>query len=413
MRNFVFLLSLLFVSSDLFACTYAQVAKPVVGEPNVFLDCNVCDFNYIRTHVRFVNYVRNRDEAQVQVLVTTMPTGSGGTQFTLIFLGRESFTGMDDTLRYESRPSQSWDKTRQGVANTLSLGLVRYADQTPIGKYLSVNVSKAGASTVVRDRWDHWVFSVSANGYLNGQSLTSQNSWSGRVSASRTTAQSKFLFTAGTGYSESHYIASSQDVIAISRNQDLQAMGALSLGGHWSAGGIVSSSSSTYNNEKAAISLSPEIEYDIFPYSQSTMRQLRFRYELGYDYYRYYAQTIFNKFSDHLTSQGLSVILNLTQPWGSINASLNGANYFYNFAKNHLQFYTQLSLSLSQGLSLNLSGAVSMIHDQLSLPQSGATTDQILLQQTELATQYSYWTAFGVSYTFGSIYNDVVNPRLW
>ncbi|MCL5020261.1 MAG: hypothetical protein M1339_01060 [Bacteroidetes bacterium] len=413
MRNSIFLFLLFFIASDLFACTDAQVAKPVIGQPNVFLDCNVCDFNYIRTHVKFVNYVRNRDEAQVQVLVTTMPTGSGGTQYTLVFLGRRSFTGMDDTLHYVSKPLQSWDKTREGMANTLSLGLVRYADQTPIGKYLSVSVSKADSDTIVKDRWNHWVFSVSANGYLNGQSLTSQNSWSGNVSASRTTSQSKFLFSAGTGYSESSYIASGQDVIAISRNHNLRAMGALSMGDHWSAGGIVSSTSSTYNNEKTAISLSPEVEYDIFPYSQSTMRQLRFRYELSYDYYKYYTETIFSKFSDHLTSQGLSVILNLTQPWGSINASLNGANYFYNFTKNHLQFYTQLSLSLSQGLSLNLSGAVSMIHDQLSLPQSAATTDQILLQQTELATQYSYWTAFGVSYTFGSIYNDVVNPRLW
>ena len=276
MRKFIFLILLFSVSSDLFACTYAQVAKPVVGEPNVFLDCNVCDFNYIRTHVRFVNYVRSREEAQVQVLVTTMPTGSGGTQYTLIFLGRRSFTGMDDTLHYISKPLQSWDRIREGMANTLSLGLVRYADQTTIGKYLSVSVSKADSNSVVTDPWNHWVFSVAANGYLNGQALTDQNSWSGNISASRTTARSKFLFSAGTGYSESSYIANSQDVIAISRNQNLQAMGALSLGGHWSAGGIISSSSSTYNNEKAAISLSPEIEYDIFPYSQSTMRQLRF-----------------------------------------------------------------------------------------------------------------------------------------
>ena len=413
MRKFIFLFLIFSFSSDLFACTDAQVAKPLVGEPNVFLDCNVCDFNYIRTHVKFVNYVRNRDEAQVQVLITTMPTGSGGRQFTLIFLGRDRFKGLDDTLKYVSTPSQSWDETRKGVSNTLSLGLVRYAEQTAVGKYLSVRVSKIVPQAVTKDRWNYWVFRLAANGYLNGQSLTSQNSWSGNVTASRTTAQSKVLFSVGTGYSESHYIANNQDVVAISRNQNLQAMGALSIGGHWSAGGIISSFSSTYNNEKEAVSLSPEIEYDLFPYSQSTLRQLRFRYQLGYDYYRYYAETIFNKYSDHLTSQGLSVILNLTQPWGSINASLNGANYFYNFAKNHLQFYTQLSLSLSQGLSVNLSGAVSMIHDQLSLPQSGATTDQILLQQTELATQYSYWTAFGVSYTFGSIYNNVVNPRLW
>lgn len=413
MRKVLLTVVLFLISSDAFAFSNGHVAKPNIGEPNVFLDCSNCDFNYIRTHVNFVNYVRSRDEAQVQVLITTLPTGSGGRQFTLIFLGRSDFKGQNDTLIYVSGPSQSWDQTRKGVANTLGLGLVQYATQMPVGKYLSVKVSKISGPTTSKDYWDHWVFRVAANGYLNGQSLTSKNAWSGNVSASRTTAASKVLFSAGMGYSESHYITNDQSVVAISRNDNVKGMGALSIDGHLSAGGIAQAYSSTYNNEKFGFALSPEIEYDIFPYSESTMRQLRFRYQLNYNYYKYYVETIFNKYSQNLTSQGLSVILNLTQPWGSINASLHGANYFYDFAKNHLQLYTQVSLSLSQGLSLNLSGAVSMIHDQLSLPQSAATTDQILLQQTELATQYSYWTAFGVSYTFGSIYNNVVNPRLW
>ncbi len=413
MQKHLAYLIILLITYPAFARADSNAVTAGPAEPNVFLDCNSCDFNYIRTHVRFVNYVRNRNEAQVQVLVTTMPTGSGGRQFTLVFLGRKRFKGVDDTLIYVSRPLESWDKTRKGVSRTLSLGLVRYADQTQVAKYLSINVSKADSAKPAKDWWHHWVFSLAANGYLNGQALTSQDSWSGNITASRTTAASKYLFSVGTGYRESHYITNDQTVVAVSRRQDVQAMGALSLDGHWSAGGILRASSSTYNNEKAALSLSPEIEYDIFPYSQSTMRQLRFRYKLNYDYSQYYAETIFNKYQNRLTGEGLSIILNLTQPWGSINASLKGANYFYDFSKNHVRFYTQFSLSLSRGLSVNLSGAVSMIHDQLSLPQSSATTDQILLQQTELATQYSYWTAFGVRYTFGSIYNDIVNPRIW
>jgi hypothetical protein len=413
MHRFLPLLLLSLIFSNAFARMSDDVSGSSTGEPNVFVDCRICDFNYMRTHVRFVNYVRNRDEAQVQVLITALPTGSGGRQYTLIFLGRLNFAGLNDTLSYVSSPSESGDNIRRGVSNTLAIGLVRYASQMPIAKYLSIGVSKSDSPAVVKDKWNYWVFTIGASGYLNGQSLTSQNSWAGRVSISRTTPQSKFLITTGAGYSESNYITNDQNVMAISRRQDLKGMGAFSLDGHWSAGGILSAYSSTYDNKKADISLSPEVEYDIFPYSESTMRQLRFRYNVGYDYSSYYAETIFNKFSDNLTSEGVSVILNLTQPWGSVNASLNGANYFYDFTKNHVQLYTQVSLSLSQGLSLNLSGAISVIHDQLSLPQTGATTDQILLQQTELATQYSYWTAFGVSYTFGSIYNNVVNPRLW
>ncbi len=413
MRKFLPLLLLCFIIPQPSAQADNDIVNSNATGPNVFIDCHICDFNYIRTHVRFVNYVRNRDEAQVQVLITAMPTGSGGRQYTLIFLGLKNFQGMNDTLTYVSTPSESWDMIRTGVSNTLGLGLVRYADQTPVAKYLSIGVSKPDSSDALKDKWNYWVFTLGVNGHLSGQSLTSQNSWAGRLSAGRTTADSKFLVSAGMGYSESHYVTNDQDVIAISRRDDLKGMGALSLDGHWSAGGIFSAYSSTYDNKMADVSLSPEIEYDIFPYSQSTMRQLRLRYQLGYDHTRYYAETIFGKYSDDLASEGLSVILNLTQPWGSINASLHGANYFYDLSKNHVQLYTQVSLSLSQGLSLNLSGAVSMIHDQLSLPQTEATTDQILLQQTELATQYSYWTSFGVSYTFGSIYNNIVNPRLW
>ena len=51
------------------------------------------------------------------------------------------------------------------------------------------------------------------------------------------------------------------------------------------------------------------------------------------------------------------------------------------------------------------------MRDQLSLPRSSATDQEILLQRRELATEYQYSLSVGVSYTFGSIYNNVVNPR--
>src|SRR6266550_6244723 len=56
----------------------------------VFLDCpdSFCDFDYYRTEITFVNWVRDRQFAQMHVLVTAQQTG-GGQEYTLAFIGLE------------------------------------------------------------------------------------------------------------------------------------------------------------------------------------------------------------------------------------------------------------------------------------------------------------------------------------
>jgi hypothetical protein len=39
------------------------------------------------------------------------------------------------------------------------------------------------------------------------------------------------------------------------------------------------------------------------------------------------------------------------------------------------------------------------------------TPEDILLQIRQLETQYDYYTSVGISYKFGSIYSNIVNPR--
>lgn len=79
---------------------------------------------------------------------------------------------------------------------------------------------------------------------------------------------------------------------------------------------------------------------------------------------------------------------------------------------NQLVFSNDISVRLFKGLALNVEGDVKMIRDQLSIPKRGASPEEILLHQRELATSYWYSISVGLSYTIGSIYNDVVNPRL-
>jgi hypothetical protein len=51
------------------------------------------------------------------------------------------------------------------------------------------------------------------------------------------------------------------------------------------------------------------------------------------------------------------------------------------------------------------------VHDQLSLPKTGATDEEILLQRKQLETSYRYFAGVSLTYSFGSIFNNIVNPR--
>src|SRR6267378_5373049 len=112
------------------SATAQQPAPPDSAKPavklRVFLDCGFCDFDFMRTEIAFVDYVRDRQDAQIHILVTNQQTGGGGTEFTLHFIGQKELTHVADTLKYVSPPSASQDDLRRGLARILKLGLVRY-----------------------------------------------------------------------------------------------------------------------------------------------------------------------------------------------------------------------------------------------------------------------------------------------
>jgi len=72
--------------------------------------------------ITFVNYVRDRKDAQVHVLVTTQSTGSGGTEYTLTFSGQDQFKGIDNVLKYVSNKTDTDAEIRTGLAGSLKSG---------------------------------------------------------------------------------------------------------------------------------------------------------------------------------------------------------------------------------------------------------------------------------------------------
>jgi len=116
---------------------------------------------------------------------------------------------------------------------------------------------------------------------------------------------------------------------------------------YWSYGGSAGISSSIYSNYNSLISVSPGIEYVLFPYSQSTRRQLRILYQIGYNKANYFDTTNFFKTKEDLYVHSLTSVYQVIQKWGSVNVSLRYRNYLHNWSLNNIYFYGNLSCRIA------------------------------------------------------------------
>jgi len=246
-------------------------------------------------------------------------------------------------------------------------------------------------------------------------------SWRNSVTISKVTPDWKLEFDYDHSYSRTKKIKSEYDStenktvtteeIFERRNQGLDNLIVKSLGEHWSAGLQFEISSSSYSNTKLSYDIFPAVEYNIFPYSESTRKQLRILYSAGYTYSKYNDSTIYDKLEDKLFQQELQIAFQIQQKWGSVNISLEGSNYFNDFGKNRLELEGSIRIRIIKGLSLQINGSAARIHDQLSLQKGDVSDADYFLNLRELATTYNIEGSIGLTYTFGSIYNNIVNPR--
>lgn len=399
-------------------CAQDASPPPVPATVKVFVDCMGarCDSEYIRTEVAFVDHVRDREVADVHVLVTQQGTAAGA-QLTLQFIGRGAFLGMNATLHHAWAQADTNDAIRAGLVRTIKVGLVPYLAQTALRNRIDVAVASPQPADVQvrtgRDPWNAWVFRAQANGRVDGESSSSSSAFSGAVSANRVTHDWKLSLSTSGSYRENRYdLEDGETYRSISRGYGMSGLLVKSLTGHWSAGLRAAASSSTYLNQRLAVRLAPAVEYDILPYSDSTRRKLTVQYAVGADYFRYEKETIFDKTSERKMDNAVVVALDLRRPWGSMSTGVEVGSYLSDFKKRRLEVSGDANVRLVKGLALTIWGSSAVIRDQIYLPKGEATAEEILVRQRQLATSYRYTLSVGFSYTFGSIYTNVVNPRL-
>ena len=375
---------------------------------NVFMEAS----DFIKKEIPFINYVRDIKVADVYIISTEENTGSGGSVSTFFIVGQGKYKGMADTLKCNFSPDETYDIRRAKQVKTLKMGLMRYVAKTPLTQFMNINFSIPLSETVSLDKWNSWVYSASLYAYSSGQKTYNYGYMYGTLSANRITEKSKFQSSIGIDLQNNKNVYLDTLVYrSSSHNEYLDLSYVKSINDHWSAGGSTNIQISSYSNYDLNVKIMPGIEYDIFPYSESTRHQLRLLYKVGLEINNYFEETTRNKLKETLARQYLSASLSVIQKWGSVSSTLTWSNYFVDWSYNNLRLYTSANLRIIKGLSFTIMGSVALVHDQISLPLGNATLEDALLRRKMQATDYQYYTSFGFTYTFGSIYNNVVNPR--
>jgi hypothetical protein len=381
----------------------------------VFLDCGFCDETFIRQEMTYVDYARDREVADVHVLVTGQDTGAGGEAHTFDLIGRGMFEGFDYSTVYTTNAGATDAEEREGFLRTLRAALVPYLLQTAIGPRLAVNVEPAEGMETGQaardDGWNNWTVEIYADGSADFESR--QESFDTRygVYANRVTEDWKIQLRPFFNYNYDSFERDSVTITSISRRNGFTSYVVRSISPHWSVGAFGDVFTSTFDNVDMRYRFMPAIEYSVYPYREATRRQLTIAYRVGGSHVTYRDTTIFDETEQLLPEQTLSAGYAVTQPWGQIDVGINASQYLHDLKRFSIQSGGSVEVRVTQGLSIEVGGELAFIHNQLNLPKGDADLEEILLRRRQLETNYRGGLNFGLRYRFGSIYNNVVNTR--
>jgi len=383
--------------------------------PKVFLVCEYCDQNYYKNEITFLNFVRDRRLADIVILLRTINTGNGGTEFTLEFSGENNFKDITTTEKFNAIPNQSNGEIREGIRDAIKKGVLPYLLKSNLASKINYSITgleNTANADQVKDKWNLWLFSISGNLSGSGQAYSKQFDMFSNFNTNRTSQKNRFetgFFQYGNF--QKYTVNDSTSISAFVNNIGAYSFDAITLGKHAAVGYFATYFASTVQNLKNSTSLYPSIEYNVFPYDDATKRRLTLNYRIGARYVDFFTPTYLDKLYEWYFLHSLVVSYRQVEKWGSLNCDIGSFQYFHKQKFYRVNISPNVSLNVAKGLNINLGGNFSVVNDQYFLRKEEVSQEAILLGQAQLKSNFSYFFYSGLSYNFGSIYNNVVNVR--
>jgi hypothetical protein len=413
-------------------CCALSALLPAQNTPaptlNVFLDYfyGPVDFNYLKTEVRFVNYVSDRSLADVQVQSIVIPIGNGAAQLEYVFRGYGVFEGQTDTIHWHIDPLENAGSLREKSARALKRGLLPYLLQTDAAELIDYQIGNAPDYVATKDPWNLWTFKVALDGQANGG--YSENSFSGiektKASISNYFFQPTFnIWRIGEkwrgGFDINYYyrqsrsyrrpVTTTADVVNSTQSLDFNLYYVRAIRQHWAWGVSFRGNTNGEPLQRFDLRSNAGFEYNVYPYREFFHRRLLFGYLLR--------TVVFNEAYDlQIANSNKSRFTNYCygsydriSSWGAFGANLGVEYGFAQFWNNYtLNAGTQTAINLGKNIFLRLSASV--IYGNNDYTFYGSSGFPIVFSQK--FRNLTYNSSIGIAYFFGSGYRSIVNPRL-
>jgi len=373
----------------------------------------------LKQEINYVNHAIDPASAQVNLFIVTSFLSNGGKVFNLNFKGQHELEGNQLSFKLPVTAIMTGREVDEALTKRIKLGLAGFLAGTPYAALADVLVETPSEEAIAEeeaaqeDNWNNWIFEVNARFNTAKESRRGRTDLRMGFEADRTTPELRIRFAPNYFYRK-QTVTQTDGSALTSFRQDMWMNASIvkSIGDHWSVGFFNRMSSSTFRNIDYGVWVAPAIEYNFFNYNEVPFKEFTVAYRLGWTHNDYSEETIFLKMEESLLRQVLDADLRLRQRWGQLFAGISAGNYLNDFSKNRVSLSGRANIRLIKGLSFNVGGSYEIINDQISLPRGEASVEDILLGQSQLATNFEADLSFGLSYTFGSLYNNVINTRL-
>ena len=395
----------------LFVAGFAQAQDS--GESlKIYLDCQDCDLDYYKQELSYVEFVRDRKYADVHIFFTTQWNATGGKKYTIEFSGAHQYKDIHDVLEFSTTGETTKEQKRKLIMKNLELGLIRFWIANGLKDKISLSLKKDKKDKKVEeDPWNKWTFRFSARGYFNGQETSSSRYFNGNISVKQVKDKNKFTLYLSENNSKSVFKYNDEEIISERKSTYLYGDDIYSISNHVSVGLFAGAGNSLYSNQSLFLYLKPGVEYNFFPYTMSEKKAIFLNFKVGPNYNKYYDLTAFGKTEELLWQQNITLGGLVVKKWGNISSNVEYRSYLHDLSLNGFNFNIETNLHLFKGFSLDLYASYGLSHDQVNIRALGASREDLLLRQQQIKSGYNYYTSAGISYTFGSIYNTIVNPR--
>lgn len=376
----------------------------------VFLDCR-CDTSYIKQNTPFLEYVRDQNLSDVEVFVYDIWNAAGARSFDFNFEGNNQYAHLSNKISFEGNPNFTNDQSRKELLKKYLLGLFPFLIDGGYDVSLAVD-SKQNETVAVVDKWKNWVFEVSGGLYTDKEASRKVNSYNLGFEVDKVTEDWRISMDFRHDNSNSSF--SNEDTTYESSRIGTRVFGRVvkSVSDHFSAGFFYGGQKDTYQNLASNYYLQPAVEYSLFPYAEVLNKEITLSYRMGSIHNQYIETTIFGFDKQKLSNHSLNLNVRFRQKWGDISSYMSATQYLNDGTKKRLSLRSNFNIRVIEGLSVRFSSNIQLIRDQFNLPAGDNSIEDLLLQQKQIATDFKTSFSVGLSYTFGSIYNSIINTRL-